>query len=131
MFSPALPGFYNLLAIDKQGCSFSVDFEVEEVCEAKVQFPNAMLPGDSQKPFMVYANNLILELEVFIHNRWGELIYYCADKNPQGNQASACFWDGYYNNQKVPGGSYSVSIQYTTKKEKLVNTVKGFVRVIE
>lgn len=131
VFSPALPGFYNLLAIDKQGCSFSVDFEVEEVCEAKVQFPNAMLPGDPQKPFMVYANNLILELEVFIHNRWGELIYYCADKNPQGNQASSCLWDGYYNNQKVPGGSYSVSIQYTTKKEKLVQTVKGFVRVIE
>ena len=131
VFSPALPGFYNLLAIDKQGCSFSIDFEVEEVCEAKVKFPNAILPGDSQKPFMVYANNLILELEVFIHNRWGALIYYCADKNPQGNQASSCAWDGYYNNQKVPGGSYSVSIQYTTEKEKLVNTVKGSVRVIE
>ncbi|MDO6440003.1 gliding motility-associated C-terminal domain-containing protein [Cyclobacterium sp. 1_MG-2023] len=131
VFSPNIAGFYNLLAIDEQGCSFSVDFEVEEVCEAKVHFPNAMLPGDPEKPFTVFANNLISEIEVFIHNRWGALIYYCTDKKPQGNQASTCLWDGYYNNQKVPGGGYSVTIQYVTKKEKEAHTVKGIITVIE
>ncbi|GEO24193.1 hypothetical protein CQA01_47270 [Cyclobacterium qasimii] len=130
-FSPTHPGNYSLLAIDEQGCEFFVDFEVEDVCNAMVSYPTAILPGDSQRPFLIYPNNLATEMEVFIHNRWGEMIFYCEDKNPQANQPSTCIWDGFYNNQKIPGGNYSVIIQYKNKKDKLLTTEKGMITVIE
>lgn len=131
LFSPVQAGNYSLLAKDEQGCAFFVDFEVEEVCNAMVSYPNAILLGDPQKPFIFYPNNLVSEMEVFIHNRWGEMIYYCEDKNPQAKQPSTCIWDGFYNNQKVPGGNYSVIIQYKNKKDDLVTTEKGMITVIE
>jgi hypothetical protein len=131
LFSPQQPGNYSLLAKDAQGCEFFVDFEVEDVCNAMVSYPNAMRPGDPVKTFMVYPNNLTEELEVFIYNRWGELIYYCEDKNPRANQPSTCLWDGFTNNQKVPSGNYSVILQYKDKNKNQIITEKAVIKVID
>ncbi|MBD3626791.1 hypothetical protein [Cyclobacterium sp.] len=131
LFSPQQPGTYSLWVRDAQGCEFVVDFEVEDACDSLIRYPTAIRPGDPQRPFVVYPNNLTAEITVFIQNRWGELIYYCEDKNLQANQPSICLWDGFVNNQKVPNGNYSVVIHFKSRGEDLLVTEKGLITVID
>jgi hypothetical protein len=123
-------GNYRLVAYDKQGCEYSYDFEVVDSCTPKIRFSNAVIPGDSQKYFTVYTDHLIDELEVFIKNRWGELVYYCNDKNPGAGLPSACIWNGFVNDMPVPSGNYSVVIRYHSKKQELLEIEKGAITII-
>jgi len=129
-FSPGQQGRYSLLATDRQGCEFMQDFEVEDACDAMIRYPTAIRPGDPSKSFVIYPDNLTGELEVFIQNRWGELIYYCEDKNLKVGQASKCLWDGTIRGKIVPNGDYIVFIRYRTKEQNLLVTEKGVITVI-
>jgi uncharacterized repeat protein (TIGR01451 family) len=130
-FVPDQAGSYSLVATDQNGCESFADFEVEVKCEPTIRYPNAIVPGVPDKAFIIYPDNLIGELEVFVQNRWGEMIYHCKDKNLQFGKTSACIWDGTVNQKTVPNGNYHVTIRYKIKENGLVLTEKGVVNVVE
>ncbi|EON77607.1 hypothetical protein ADIS_1826 [Lunatimonas lonarensis] len=131
LFSIELEGAYTLVATDQAGCEHRVDFEVEDKCKSTLRYPNAIVPGNPEKAFMLYPDNLVEWLEVAIQNRWGELIYFCQDKNPISGKVSSCIWDGTIHGQRVINGSYSVQIRYGIKGHGEVVIERGGILVVD
>jgi flagellar hook assembly protein FlgD len=93
-------------------------------------FPTAITPLDPDKPFLVYTNYLIDELEVWIFNQWGELIFNCSNKDLISEE-STCIWDGTYNGKKIINGSYSVRLNYVNYEKNIRQTTIGSIISIE
>jgi large repetitive protein len=129
-FTPTLPGEYELTVSDDLGCEFIVNFTVIEDCSLRVIFPDAMVPSDPNKQFIVYTNDFIDDLEVFIFNRWGELIFYCERSNING-EVGVCSWDGVVYGQVVPTGVYPVVVKYTSRKQNITDKVTKSILVID
>lgn len=129
-FTPVLPGRYELRVRDEAGCEFEVEFTVEEDCDVNVNFPNAIVPGDPSRNFVIYTKGPIDELGVYIYNRWGELIYYCEESNPS-ERVSICSWDGLVGGEKVPVGTYPVVVKFTSGQRGVDRTLRKAIVVIE
>ncbi|SDD14829.1 C-terminal domain of CHU protein family protein [Algoriphagus faecimaris] len=129
-FKPIRPGDYSLTVYSLEGCAYQASFTAEEECELKVIFPTAIIPGDPDKNFLIYTNFLIDELEVWIFNQWGQLIFYC-ENSSLISEESTCQWDGYFNGEKVPNGSYSVRINYVNLEKNISQYQLGSILVIE
>lgn len=128
-FTPTLPGLYTLRVWDDQGCEFETEFLVDEDCEVNVSFPNAIVPLDPNRGFVIYTKGPIDKLGVYIYNRWGELIYYCEESNPSEN-ISLCVWDGVVNGKIVPVGTYPVVVKFSNEKQGIERTLKKAIVVI-
>ena len=101
-----------------------------EECELKVVFPNALELGNPDKNFLIYTNYLVDELEVWIFNKWGQLIYHC--KNTELiNEESTCAWDGTLNGEKIPNGAYSIRVNYRNYAKNINEEYLGSLMVIE
>jgi len=129
-FSPTIPGEYELFVSDDLGCEFRARFVVEQDCELKINFPNAIIPNDPERNFVIYTNDFIDELEVFIYNRWGELIFYCESNGVTG-EVPLCAWDGIVNGKTVPIGTYPVIVKYGSTSQNISKTLKRTILVIE
>ena len=92
----------------------------------KIIFPNGVVLNDPNRNFILYANEYIDDIEVYIYNRWGELIFYCTHENIEPNQAF-CPWDGQVRGEFVPNGTYAVVVKFTSenqnKREKLTKAI--------
>lgn len=131
VFSAESAGMYTLEAIDRLGCEHIVHFEVEDKCKSTMRYPNAIIPNDPNRTFVIYPDHLIEWMEVLIQNRWGELIYFCEDRNPQSGKPSTCIWDGMVNNMKVINGSYMLQIRYEIKGQGETIIENGVILVID
>lgn len=129
-FKPLQIGEYQIVTYSLEGCVYEAIFTTEEECELKVMFPTAITPGDPQKPFLVYTNYLVDELEVWIFNQWGELIFNCSNNNLI-TEESTCLWDGMYNGEKIINGSYSVRLNYVNYEKNIRQTTIGSILSIE
>ena len=130
VFVPTLPGSYLLTVADNLGCEYTVSFEVVEDCALRVIFPEAIVPGKPDRNFLVYTNDFVDELEVFIYNRWGELIFYCEQKNIAGD-TFVCSWDGTVNGSYVPIGVYPVVVRFKSNNQNVTNKITKSILVIE
>lgn len=129
-FKPLQKGNFDLIVTSLEGCTYSASFETEEECELRVQFPTAITPQDNQKPFLIYTNYLVDELELWIFNQWGELIFHC--KNDQLiTEESTCLWDGTYRGEKIPNGAYSIRINLVNYEKNINKTQLGSLMVID
>lgn len=129
-FTPIEEGDYELVVEDASGCVFTANFRVEEECDIDVIFPDAIVPGDPRRNFVVYTQGQIDALGVYIYNRWGELIYYCEETNVAEN-LSVCSWDGIVNGKKVPVGTYPVVVKFTNERQMISRTLKKAIVVID
>ena len=130
--TPTEKGNYRLVVFDDLGCFEEISFVVEENCDLMVRFPNAMRPSDPSKQFVVYTNDFIDELSVFIYNRWGELIFYCEEVNlPRDVTEGYCPWDGTVNGQIVPIGTYPVVVRFRSNNQNITKTLREAIVVIE
>ncbi|MDC3252661.1 PKD domain-containing protein [Crocinitomicaceae bacterium] len=70
--------------------------------------PNAFTPdGDNfNNTFKAFSDFYIDEWHLKIYNRWGQLLYETFDINEH--------WDGTFNGDYVPDGSYGYTLQYRT-----------------
>jgi len=96
------------------GCVTTAEINIIEDCEARVNAPNAFTPnGDSNNdtwtifPFLVASD----EFEIFIYNRWGELVFQSNDLNFMVNEG----WNGGYDNdlgRPLQQGTYAYKVQF-------------------
>ncbi|EPR68426.1 T9SS type B sorting domain-containing protein [Cyclobacterium qasimii] len=129
-FTPVDEGNYTLMVIDAEGCDYTLNFTVTEVCEVNVVYPNAIRPDDPDRNFLIYTTGEIDALSVLIYNRWGELIYFCEQENISGN-ISVCGWDGMVNGRKVPSGTYPIVVKFTNEEQNINKIKRDAIVVIE
>jgi len=130
IFTPTLPGIYTLIVSDDLGCEYTTTMEVIEDCSLKISFPNGVVLNDPNRNFILYANEYIDFVEVYIYNRWGELIFYCEHENLEPAQAF-CPWDGQLNGNFVPNGTYAVVVKLTSEDQNITQKITKAITVIQ
>ncbi|WP_075350480.1 T9SS type B sorting domain-containing protein [Algoriphagus marinus] len=130
IFTPTLPGIYELTVSDNLGCFYVENFEVIEDCALKISFPNGVVLNDPNRNFILYANEYIDNVEVYIFNRWGELIFYCEHQNLEPGQPF-CPWDGQVGGKFVPNGTYAVKVKFTSQDQNLTQSLIKAITIIQ
>lgn len=103
-------GIYTVDLINLFGCPSTDQTEVTVECEPILNAPNAFKPSSTVQQnnyFSVYPIFVAEEgFQVFIFNRWGEMVYQSDDLNFE--------WNGNYNNTglALPPGTYSWVAKY-------------------
>ncbi len=106
-FTTDQPGKFQANLVNGFQCITSDAFDVIEDCEAKIIAPNAFHPGSSietNQTFHLFTE-FVDEFEIFVYNRWGELIFHSSEKDFN--------WDGTLNGKLSPVGSYTWVVKYT------------------
>jgi hypothetical protein len=129
-FKPLQVGNYQVVVQSQEGCVYQATFTTQEECELKLRLPSAMQPENPEKPFLIYTNYLVDELELWIFNKWGNLIFYC-ENSSLIDQESTCLWDGTYQGQKVPPGAYSYRINYKNLEKNIQKVQLGTVLILD
>jgi gliding motility-associated-like protein len=125
-YSYAEPGVYLpwQVVYNQYGCSDISYGQVTVTPVLPIMVPNAFTPNGDQ------YNNIFQPVlfedqvyELFIFNKWGELIHYKNELNAN--------WDGTYNGTLVPDGVYIYKIIYRSfKDDKTPIEVNGHVTVL-
>jgi gliding motility-associated-like protein len=104
-------GHYRVDLTNSFQCVASDEVEVLNDCQPKIDAPNAFRPASSidlNKNFFAITKFITDgDFQIFIFNRWGEMVYQSNDRDFK--------WNGGMNNsqgQPLPGGSYSYVIKY-------------------
>lgn len=98
---------YKIRAIPNQsGIPVSVSNKIDFIKDSKIFFPTAFSPnGDALNDQFFVSGQYIVEMELSIFNRWGELIFITNNKNDT--------WDGTFHNKPAAEDAYVWSIQVT------------------
>ncbi len=119
------PGIYyvTLVAIDDKGCTDTITKPILIEEEWYIYIPNTFTPNGDRSNNTFKASTVgISKLTVEIYNRWGELIFSDDEKDFQ--------WDGTFEGEYVPDGTYTYKIDFTTNSGREKNRV-GHVNVIK
>ncbi len=99
------------------GCITTQPITIIEDCLARIVTPNAFKPlsgVSANQNFSIYSLFLdIDQFEVFIYNRWGEIVFQSVDVDFQ--------WNGGYNNslsKPLPLGTYAYILKYVDTNDK-------------
>jgi hypothetical protein len=129
-FKPSQIGEYQLSVYSSEGCLYQTSFLTEEECELKVIVPEAMIPGNTDKNFLAYTNYLVDDLEIWIFNKWGQIIFHCKNSNLISKE-STCPWDGYFDGEKVPPGAYSYRMNFKNIEKNISQYQLGSILIID
>jgi gliding motility-associated-like protein len=118
-------GSYTITATDIYGCQRNfTSIVIKQNCSDCIAFiPSAFTPNNDGLND-IFRPRLYCALSRFhfsIYNRWGKKIFETNDTNKA--------WDGIYNGQKLPVGSYVYLIDYTTLPG-IKKTNKGVITLI-
>lgn len=104
-----------------EGCDSVIEVNVINNCPDNIFVPNTFTPnGDNlNDEFRPILPDSIKNYELFIFNRWGELIFSTTDKEKG--------WDGSHQGKEVPNDIYIWKIRYTATDE--TKTIIGHVHV--
>ncbi|HPW60684.1 MAG TPA: PKD domain-containing protein [Cyclobacteriaceae bacterium] len=122
-------GIYEVDITNSFGCIARDQTEVVNDCVPKIVAPTAFRPTSSistNKDFFVYSYFITDNFQIFIYNRWGELVFQSNDRNFK--------WNGTYNNagQALPGGTYAYIVKYVSsfQPEKGILEKRGGVALL-
>lgn len=99
-------GYHNVFMTDAEGCVLDYNFELihsfaelDEDCPCQLFVPNAIsLDGDGDNETLVVVPSCpIVDYQIQVFNRWGQLVYESKDLNLQWNGGL----EGYYVNNDV------------------------------
>jgi large repetitive protein len=123
-------GLYEVDITNSFGCIARDKTEVNNECLPKIEAPNAFRPSSSiatNKEFFVFTYFITDNFQIFIYNRWGELVFESTDRNFKWN-------GGYKNNgsQPAPVGMYAYIIKYESafRPDKGIQEKRGGVSLI-
>jgi len=111
-------GGYSFTITDAHGCSTDIPYiQINEGDRDCLRIPNAFTPNDDGVNDSWIIENLIYyeSAQVTIYNRWGQLLY---EGGPQDEP-----WDGTYNGNPVPTGSYLYVLDLDSEMENMVGVV--------
>lgn len=118
------PGEYiiTLVATDDKGCRDTIVKVIEILEEVYLYVPNAFTPDGNRynNTFTVSAIGIV-DFDIKIFNRWGELLFQSNDVNFE--------WDGMHKGKPVQDGTYVWKIFYRTINED-EDTITGHVSVL-
>ena len=120
------PGTYTvtLIATNELGCTDTVQKPITIGEEYWVYIPNTFTPdGNMENNTFIISTINIVQIEVSIYNRWGQLIYF-------SNNLRDDSWDGTYKDELVPDGTYTYKVKYVTKSG-IEDTLLGHVNVLK
>ncbi len=123
-------GDYNFELGNAFNCFTFDSTMVVESCEPSIVAPTAFSPNasiDVNQTFRLFPL-FVGEFEIFIFNRWGELIFHSEDLDFMENEG----WDGTKNGQVLPGGTYAYVIKFrsATDPERGVIEQRGGVNLL-
>lgn len=89
----------------------TVRLQAELSCFREIAAPNAFSPNgnDMNESFFVFASDFINTFEIFIYNRWGQIVFNSKDANFR--------WDGTFQNQPAPPTTYAYKMVFTSTLE--------------
>ena len=130
VYTATSQGKYRVEITNSFGCVAPDETEVRNECVPKIDVPNAFRPSSTiseNQQFYIFTFFITENFQIFIYNRWGELIYTASDR--------AFKWNGGYNNslsQPLPGGSYAYVIKYVSSfhPERGVQEKRGGVALL-
>lgn len=104
-------GEYVVTMTTAIGCVRTDTVTVIESCDPRVLAPTAFAPTSTppNNTFSVVPNDFVNNFEIFIYTRWGELMF-------QSNTLEFK-WDGTFNGELVPLGTYPYVIRFTSRFE--------------
>lgn len=123
-------GLYEVDITNSFGCVSRDKTEVKNECLPKIEAPTAFRPTSSlasNKDFYLFTYFITDNFQIFIYNRWGELVFESKDRNFK--------WNGGYNNnpgQPVPGGTYAYIVKYESafRPDKGIQEKRGGVSLV-
>lgn len=101
-FEATEEGMYKLTVEDNIGC-VAVDSAFVTIKPVGIESPNAFTPesnNDNSKFYLKDINFDIQKFEMYVYDRWGELLYQTNETGYNGG------WDGKYKGKLCPTGSY-------------------------
>ena len=104
------PGVYSVTTY-QQGCEVTASYDVP-LCEWELYLPNAITPynPDGLNDYFCLLDaqkRWIYDFEIYIYDRWGELVYFSRDKDFR--------WDGSVNGQLYTNVVYNYTICFKDK----------------
>jgi gliding motility-associated-like protein len=108
-------GEYNFELENEFNCWTLDTTRVEVDCIPTIYAPNAFSPNaqmQENQTFRLYPT-FVGDFEIFIYNRWGELVFYTDDLDFMVNIG----WDGVKNGKSLPLGTYAYVIKYRSVTE--------------
>lgn len=115
-YTATQPGTYMVELINFYGCPSSDETLLIEDCTPRITGPNAFRPSSNVQANGEYANQTFRlftffiddqDFEVFIFNRWGEMVHHTNERDFR--------WNGGYNNnpgQPLPTGTYTYVVRF-------------------
>lgn len=114
-------GTISIIISDFLGCSKSKEIYIEEINTECINIPNAFTPnGDGTNDTWVLRNiDFYPNCVVKVFNRWGKVVF----ESPIGYPDE---WDGTYNGQPLPSGTY----YYIFESNKKLAPKNGMVTIV-
>jgi gliding motility-associated-like protein len=112
VYTATSEGTYVVTLTNEFSCKSTDKTIVNNQCIPKIVAPNAFKPGSliaDNKDFHVLSFFITDDFEVFIYNRWGELVYQSNDRYFR--------WNGGFNGNGtlLPSGTYAYIIRYVSE----------------
>jgi gliding motility-associated-like protein len=128
VFKAEIPApVYKLQIKNELGCQADTSFAILEGCDPIIQIPNVFSPnGDSKNDSFILLTKYIVDANLKIFNRWGELVFKTDDPAKD-------FWDGTFRGKTFSDQMYPYLLQFSSKffPEKGMQTVRGSVIIIK
>lgn len=125
------PGIYIVDIIDpSEVCPITKTFDVTiEDCGNYLFVPNAFSPnGDGLNDRLkIFGSDNIVSFELFVYNRWGELVFYTNDLSALNNPNKG--WDGYFKNELQEMGVYGYFLRGIAVNSETTET-KGNITLV-
>ncbi len=122
-------GNFSVLAsnvVDGVSCSDLESINLFDVCPPQVFAHNAIRPNSDiaeNRNFYIHNPNDVSDnFQVYIFNRWGEMVFQSTDKN--------FVWDGTYKGRDVPVGTYPYLIRFSFLDDLEIFEKRGGVVVV-
>jgi gliding motility-associated-like protein len=122
-FYECMEGIYNKYLTTHFGCDSVIHLILDVIFESNLFVENCITPNTSSnnKFYIIHEKELVIE-DVYIYNRVGSLIFH----SPNITEP----WDGKYNGEHCPQGTYVYVIYYHKEGQKERNVKTGTVLLL-
>tara|TARA_R110002020_G_scaffold328579_2_gene544539 strand:+ start:767 stop:3739 length:2973 start_codon:yes stop_codon:yes gene_type:complete len=118
----SIPGNYSVSmeVRDLLGCVKEISKSLKVTGVQYIRMPDAFTPnGDGRNDYYYPVFNQLQTLEIWIFNRWGEIVFYSKSLEAQG-------WDGNFKGKEAPTGTYVYKVQYRNESDaKTLKNLSG------